>query len=132
MPNVEKQNLAKRFERYGAVSLSTYRTQNADVNDTEAWNNYVLQLVYADEATIDDEDNHILYERVTQNCTFDFREMKVLCVKPIDSECFLHVNIPVVNSAPLSFVIGQDGLIEPLDIELYANMIEEETANDSE
>ena len=123
------QNLAKRMERYGAVSLSEYRQTHADVNDIEAWNNHVLQVVYADSPTTEDE--HIVYERVTKDAECEFNDMKVLYTKPSDDgEGFLYVAIPITNGTHVSFVIGHDGLIESLGIELMTNNIEEDASND--
>ena len=127
------QNLAKRMERYGAVSLSEYRAHPANVHDTEAWNAYVLQIVYADECIPDDDDDHLVYEHVMEGHEQFYTNMDVYYVKPIDDEeGFLHVNIRVADGSLLSFVIGHDGLIETLDIPYIANNIEEDTTDDSE
>lgn len=127
------QNLAKRMERYGAVSLSEYRAHPADVHNTEAWNNYVLQIVYDDQSSQDDPEDYMVYEHVMEGHERFYDDMDVYYVKPVgNEEGFLHANIRVADGRLLSFVIGHDGLIETLDIQYLANTIEEEDPDDSE
>lgn len=123
------QNLAKRMEKYGAVSLSTYKQAQPDVNDVTAWNRHVLQLVYADSPTT--EDAHIVYESLTQDHESAFQDMEVLYTKPTDGgESFLYIKIPITNGTHLSFVIGHDGVIEPMGIQFMTNQTKEDMSND--
>lgn len=127
------QNIAKRLERYGAVPLSVYRNNPANVHDHDSWNDYVLQLVYDDNPVDEDGEDYILYERVTHDMAVEYKDMRVRYCKPFDvEEYFVHVDVPVINGQHCSFVIGHDGLIEPMDIDVYASVIKEENEDDSE
>lgn len=146
---VKLHNLAKRMERYGVQPLSEHRANPADPKNIHEWNQYVLTIVYDDVGNDDDE--HIVYERVTADSTYEYQDMKVLYNKPAHvAEGYLFVAIPIhdfdvchgcrtgqcepCNNGVswLSFVIGHDGVIETLDLEFIVNNIEEDLIDDSE
>lgn len=109
------QNIAKRFEKYGAVPLSKYRATRVSPSNTRAWNAYVMQLVYDDSKKDLEEGEYPVFEHVSKTGSADFLDIKVTYNTSGDGEPYLYLVIPG-SKKTLSYTIATDGVINPIDM----------------
>ena len=139
------QNLAKRMERYGAISYSDYCKEDVDVNDVKKWNAHVLQIIYDDSQEIDDGEFVVLKGVCgpKNNLTKEyFSQLNVVYNVPEGREegyLYVYFDVEDFDLQPtgtkrfhtrLSFVIGHDGLIEDMGLPAPEELREQNASGD--